>query len=77
LFVLAVRAPLESHRQAALAAFTEGLNYRVEAGKACMALARVEWAEKALGGLIPGFDESIEEQLTEACRKERAKGRRG
>lgn len=77
LFVLAVRAPIEEHREAALLAFVEGLDYRVEAGKPCAALARVQWAEKALGGLIPGFDEAIEVELDADCRKQRTKEGRG
>jgi hypothetical protein len=54
-FVLAVRAPVAHHRYAALAGFMEGLDLRVRDGKPCDALARVRWAKKGLGGVVPGM----------------------
>jgi hypothetical protein len=71
LFVFAVRAPLEAHRNAALAAFNEGLNLRVKDGKPCAALARVQWAEKGLGGVVPGLDPSVEQELEKLCAGQR------
>lgn len=67
LFVYAVRAPDPLHRAAALRAFTEGLNLRVQDGKPCAALSRLQWARSGLGGVIPGFDPSIEQELMERC----------
>jgi hypothetical protein len=75
LFVYAVRAPDPLHRAAALRAFTEGLNLRVQDGKPCAALARVEWARRGLGGLIPGFDPSVERELQNQCARARAGNR--
>jgi hypothetical protein len=74
LFVLAVRAEQPHHRYAAVAAFVEGLDLRVRDGNPCAALARVEWAKKGLGGEIPGFRPSVEEDLHIQCRM--ARGRR-
>jgi hypothetical protein len=71
LFVYAVRAPDPLHRQAALQAFTEGLNLRVQDGKPCAALARVTWAKRGLGGAIPGLDPSIEHELAQQCSRAR------
>lgn len=71
LFVLAVRAPEPHHRYAALAAFMEGLDLRVRNGEPCAALARVEWARRGLGGQIPGFQPSVEEDLANQCRQAR------
>jgi len=67
LFVMAIRAPLPHHRYAALAAFQESLDLRVRNGEPCQALARVEWAKRGLGGQIPGFEPSIEENLRQQC----------
>jgi len=67
LFVMAIRAPLPHHRYAALAAFQESLDLRVRNGEPCQALARVEWAKRGLGGQIPGFQPSIEEDLRQQC----------
>lgn len=67
LFVMAIRAPLPHHRYAALAAFQESLDLRVRNGEPCQALARVEWAKRGLGGEIPGFQPSIEEDLRLQC----------
>lgn len=74
LFVLAVRAPVDAHRQAALSAFQEGLAFRAEAGDACGAVARVRWARKTLGGVIPGFDRQVEADLTKECSRQKAQG---
>lgn len=70
LFVYAVRAPDPIHRHAALQAFTEGLNLRVQAGNPCAALARVEWAKRGLG-VVPGMDPSIEHSLEAQCARQR------
>ena len=67
LFVMAIRSPEIHHHYAALAAFQEGLDLRVRDGAPCRALARVEWAKRGLGGQIPGFDPSIEEDLGRQC----------
>jgi len=75
LFVFAIRADEPQHRYAALAAFVEGLDLRVRDGKPCAALARVEWAKKGLGGVIPGLQESIEEDLAVQCTQSRRRGR--
>lgn len=74
LFVLAVRAPDPRHRYAGLAAFMEGLDLRVRDGQPCAALARVEWAKRGLGGAIPNFQLSVEEDLRIQC--DRSRGRR-
>ncbi len=71
LFVLAIRAPEPHHRYAALAAFMEGLDLRVREGNPCAALSRVEWARRGLGGEIPGFQASVEEDLQNQCRQSR------
>ena len=75
LFVFAVRAPDEMHREAALAAFVEGLAYRAEAGNACAAVGRIEWARNGLGGEIPGFDPAIEQDMRAACASEQTESR--
>jgi hypothetical protein len=71
LFVYAVRAPDPLHRHAALQAFTEGLNLRVQDERPCAALARVEWAKRGLGGVVPGMDPSIEHSLAAQCARAR------
>jgi hypothetical protein len=71
LFVLAIRAPVPHHRYAALAAFREALDLRLRNGEPCQALSRVEWAKRGLGGQIPGFQPSIEEDLRLQCRQSR------
>ncbi len=71
LFVYAVRAPDPVHRQAALQAFTEGLNLRVLDGHPCAALARVKWAKQGLGGVVPGLDPSVEQELSRQCARSR------
>lgn len=76
LFAYAVRAPDALHRHAALQAFTEGLNLRVQDGKPCAALARVEWAKRGLGGVVPGLDPSIEHSLAAQCARARRMGGR-
>jgi len=76
LFAYAVRAPDAIHRRAALQAFTEGLNLRVQDGKPCAALARVEWAKRGLGGVVPGLDPSIEHSLAAQCDRARRMGGR-
>lgn len=67
LFVMAIRSPEPHHHYAALAAFQEGLDLRVRAGEPCRALARVEWAKRGLGGQIPGFQPTIEDDLRRQC----------
>ena len=67
LFVLAVRASEPHHRYAAIAAFQEGLDLRVRDGKPCAALARVEWARRGLGGVVPGLPASAEADLRRQC----------
>ena len=71
LFVLAIRAPAEQHRYAALAGFMEGLELRVRDGKPCEALSRVQWAERGLGGVIPGMASGVEGDLTRQCAQQR------
>src|SRR5262245_5079399 len=71
LFVFAVRAEQPHHRFAAVAAFVEGLDLRVREGNPCQALARVTWAKRGLGGVIPGFQPSLEEDLAGQCRASR------
>ena len=69
--VLAIRAPIVEHRYAALAGFMEGLELRVRDGKPCAALARVQWAKRGLGGIIPGMSANVEEDLTMQCDRQR------
>jgi hypothetical protein len=76
LFVLAVRASEPHHRFAAVAAFIEGLDLRSRDGRPCEALSRVEWAKRGLGGQIPGFQPSVEEDLRIQCERSR-RNRRG
>jgi len=71
LFVLAVRAEEPRLRNAAVAAFLEGLDLRVRAGEPCAALARVEWAKRGLGGEIPGFSPLTERELRQRCARSR------
>ncbi len=71
LLVLAIRAPAPEHRYAALAGFMEGLELRVRDGKPCAALARVQWAKRGLGGVIPGVAANVEEDLTMQCAQQR------
>jgi hypothetical protein len=71
LFVYAVRAPSPLHRSAALQAFTEGLNLRVQDGRPCAALARIEWARRGLGGVVPGLHPSVEQALRLQCERSR------
>lgn len=75
LFVFAVRAEQPHHRYAAVAAFVEGLDLRIRDGKPCAALARVQWAKRGLGGEIPGFQPSVEEDLQVQCRMSRGRRR--
>ena len=75
LFVMAIRAPQPHHRYAALAAFQEGLDLRVRNGEPCQAVTRVEWAKRGLGGQIPGFQPSIEEDLRIQCKQSRGLAR--
>ena len=74
LFVLAVRASEPRMRNAAVAAFMEGLDLRVRAGQSCAALARVQWARRGLGGEIPGFSPRTELELEQRCDRERRGG---
>jgi len=73
LFVTAVRADDPRLRNAAVAAFVEGLDLRVRAGQPCAALARVDWARRGLGGEIPQFSPATEQDLQDRC----ARSRRG
>lgn len=75
-FVLAIRAPAPDQRYAALAGLMEGLDLRVRDGKPCAALARVQWAKRGLGGVVPGMNDNVEEDLTMQCAQQRAAGRR-
>ncbi|HTO91559.1 MAG TPA: hypothetical protein VMJ70_10550 [Candidatus Sulfotelmatobacter sp.] len=72
LFVLAVRAGEPRMRNAAVAAFTEGLDLRVRDGKPCDALSRVLWAEHGLGGEIPGFSPQTRAELESRCARSRS-----
>jgi hypothetical protein len=74
LFVLAVRADEPRMRNAAIAAFTEGLELRLRDGQPCAALARVDWAQRGLGGEIPGFAPETRHQLEARCASARAGG---
>lgn len=76
MFVLAVRAPAPHQRYAALAGFMEGLDLRVRDGKPCAALARVQWAKRGLGGVVPGMRDNVEEDLAMQCAQQRAERRR-
>lgn len=71
MLVLAIRAKAPEHRYAALAGFMEGLDLRVRDGKPCAALARVQWAKRGLGGVIPGVGANLEEDLTMQCAQQR------
>lgn len=71
LLVLAIRARAPEHRYAALAGFMEGLELRVRDGKPCAALARVQWAKRGLGGVVPGLADNVEEDLTMQCARQR------
>ena len=71
LFVVAVRADDERLRNAAVAAFVEGLDLRVRAGQPCAALARVDWARRGLGGEIPQFSPATERELQDRCDRSR------
>jgi hypothetical protein len=75
LFVFAVRAPEAHHRYAAVAAFVEGLDLRARDGRPCAALARIEWARKGLGGVVPGLNPSVEEDMAVQCEQSRRRGR--
>ena len=70
-FVFAVRDADPGLREQAAAAFVEGLELRVRAGRPCEALARVDWAKRGLGGQIPGFDARNEEELRRRCARGR------
>ena len=76
MLVLAIRARAPEHRYAALAGFMEGLDLRVRDGKPCAALARVQWAKRGLGGVIPGVGPNLEEDLTMQCQQQRRERRR-
>jgi len=71
--VLAIRAPAAEHRYSALAGFMEALELRVRDGKPCAALARVQWAKRGLGGVIPGMSANVEEDLAVRCDEQRRK----
>jgi hypothetical protein len=74
--VLAIRAPAVEHRYAAVAGFMEGLELRVRDGKPCAALARVQWAKRGLGGVVPGLAANVEEDLTMRCEEQRREAAR-
>jgi hypothetical protein len=76
LFVLAIRAQAPHQRYMALAGFMEGLDLRVRDGKPCAALARIQWAKRGLGGIVPGMQRSVEEDLSMQCAQQRARARR-
>jgi hypothetical protein len=76
MFVLAARAPAPHQRYAALAGFMEGLDLRVRDGKPCVALARVRWAKRGLGGVVPGMRDNVEEDLALQCAQQRAERKR-
>lgn len=76
LFVLAIRAPAPHQRYMALAGFMEGLDFRVRDGKPCAALSRVQWAKRGLGGVVPGMNANVEEDLSLQCAQQRARMRR-
>jgi hypothetical protein len=76
LFVLAIRAPAPHQRYMALAGFMEGLDLRVRDGKPCAALARVQWAKRGLGGVVPGMAGNVEEDLSLQCAQQRARAGR-
>lgn len=76
MFVLAARARAPHQRYAALAGFMEGLDLRVRDGKPCAALARVRWAKRGLGGVVPGMRDNVEEDLALQCAQQRAERRR-
>ena len=67
LFAFAVRDPDADHRNAAVAAFAEGLDLRVRDGQPCAALARYQWARKGLGGEVPQLGPEVEQRLTQLC----------
>lgn len=71
LFVLAIRSPAPHQRYMGLAAFSEGLDLRVRDGKPCTALARVQWAKRGLGGVVPGMGSNVEEDLMMQCEQQR------
>lgn|GEM_PF-7027893 len=76
LFVFAVRDPDENARRQAAAAFLEGLDLRVQDGRPCAALARLRWAERGLGGLVPGMPPGLAEELEARCAASRARAAR-
>lgn len=76
LFVLAIRGSEPHHRFAAGAAFLEALDLRVRDGRPCAALARVLWAKKGLGGVIPNLPAGVEPDLARQCETSRRGGRR-
>jgi hypothetical protein len=67
LFAFAVRDPDPDHRNAAVAAFVEGLDLRVRDGQPCAALARYQWAQRGLGGEVPQLGPEVEQRLTQLC----------
>ncbi len=76
LFVLAIRSPAPHQRYMALAGFMEGLDLRVRDGKPCAALARVQWAKRGLGGVVPGMGTNVGEDLAMQCAQQRARAGR-
>lgn len=75
LFVFAIRAPEAHHRYAAVSAFVEGLDLRARDGRPCAALARIEWARRGLGGVVPGLQPNVEEDLRVQCDQSRRRRR--
>ena len=76
LFIFAIRAEQPQHRYAALSAFQEGLDLRVRDGKPCVALAHVAWAKAGLGGVVPGLQSNVEEDLQIQCEQSKRRGSR-
>ena len=75
LFTFAVRDADADRRNAAIAAFVEGLDLRVRDGQPCAALARVQWARKGLGGQVPQLGPDVDQHLEQLCAQSRGEGR--
>lgn len=73
LFVFAIRDPAEDVRTAATAAFIEGLDLRLQDGQPCAALARWQWAERGLGGVVPDVSPAVEAELERRCAARRSR----
>lgn len=73
LFVFAIRDADETVRAQASAAFLEGLDLRVRDGRPCAALARLRWAERGLGGEVPGLWPEVGAELEARCARSRGR----